>query len=686
MPCTQCGSVTVWDDYVNSEVCVECGTLVDPTQYVLRQHEPDTTTRADISAFPRSLTLLKSNRKSGWDLAGQSKEARAQRSQLQTNSFIHNIAMRVNAEAVYSRAIHLFARAAELGKLRMTRRRNLSAGACVALALRERSRPDCSADIAFLLKERPCDVLASISEIQALLHLELKTVDMSVHISALHTHFAGFLADQDIQDTEEAPLLPASVMRQCRCLDLNAVVSTASSIIRALDHLSCDHPLRTLAFRASACAVLILAIEAHLRVPLSNASALAKLLATKFALTDTTVMKRYRLLQDVALQWIDNVEWLQKYGRATVSDQSRRTNIGSVAPSGKGAAGKRLIIARGLLEAIQYHHSAWQRQNSDLEVPTDDALSSSVDDVPSFGGDDPIPRRPSLQDSNVEGTSSGTISLGYADGASQLRCSSKSCRPSKRQRTAGSMADAARFLVNPLSSSVPRCTASGSSNHENIKNTDLPSPSRPRLPYALYILTQDKASTSTSDDHVPWHGTREPTRLQLLCARRGGADAVCDDELFAPNELEGLFRSEEEQRVMLHMLKWDVDECSTTDRDKKDPSSGPDLREDESQCASLVRLDGPQSGATAKEAAQHLQTSSHSPRHVSRRLNIDALEQFFASRVEGAEDDKSDDDEDDETEEYEQSQKEYRRLRGQIGLLGALEADDSWMNGFSDYS
>jgi transcription factor IIIB subunit 2 len=82
--CKACGGLTEWDASVGSCVCIECGTLEDATQVVLA---------ADLEPHERNSRsvhgpgpMLKSLRKPGWDLDGQSKEARVYRNRVRAVS------------------------------------------------------------------------------------------------------------------------------------------------------------------------------------------------------------------------------------------------------------------------------------------------------------------------------------------------------------------------------------------------------------------------------------------------------------------------------------------------------------------------------------------------------------------------------------------------------------------------
>lgn len=71
--CAECGGRTEWDENVGSAICIECGTLADPTQSVLTNHL-DFPSNGTSGPWTTNTTLSLKGRK-GWTLAGQSQEA-----------------------------------------------------------------------------------------------------------------------------------------------------------------------------------------------------------------------------------------------------------------------------------------------------------------------------------------------------------------------------------------------------------------------------------------------------------------------------------------------------------------------------------------------------------------------------------------------------------------------------------
>ncbi|KAJ7046638.1 hypothetical protein C8F04DRAFT_1226909 [Mycena alexandri] len=109
---------------------------------------------------------------------------------------------------------------------------------------------------------------------------------------------------------------------------------------------------------------------------------------------------------------------------------------------------------------------------------------------------------------------------------------SDSERPRKRRRV-HALEEATRFLLNPLIGPLP---------------VSFRSSSRAAMPLPTFLLT---SSLSMRTDKLP-------SRLQLLCATRGGVgpDEILDDELFDNGELEKMMRTDEEVTELRRVLEW----------------------------------------------------------------------------------------------------------------------------------
>lgn len=82
--CGECGDDFVWDSDAGSAVCPTCGTLQDPSQVVLDAHIEQEDNAKERNAFPfyQRATLKNFRNAHGWDLAGQEKQAAAERNKV----------------------------------------------------------------------------------------------------------------------------------------------------------------------------------------------------------------------------------------------------------------------------------------------------------------------------------------------------------------------------------------------------------------------------------------------------------------------------------------------------------------------------------------------------------------------------------------------------------------------------
>lgn len=202
-------------------------------------------------------------------------------------------------------------------------------------------------------------------------------------------------------------------------------------------------------------------------------------------------MARYKIIQDEVALWVQQIPWLDKY-------ESKK---------GRAKVSKRLIVARGLKDVIQFQEEIWQQK----KAPT-----------------------PELELSDVE-----------TDDDEQLPYLSSS-RPRKRPKLNHALSQATRFLLDPLGTSVSS-TVSAPSNGTRLSSENPSS----RLLLAAYILANPASLIG-----------RPPTRLQLLALDRGGVneDQIPDDELFADGEFEKMLRTEEEVETFRETFGWKVDD------------------------------------------------------------------------------------------------------------------------------
>ncbi|KAA1471296.1 hypothetical protein DENSPDRAFT_837257 [Dentipellis sp. KUC8613] len=151
--CHQCAQPTEWSPDVGSAVCTSCGTLADPSQSVLTSAADfaDNTYVRDFLDYTRPSTLKSIRSASGWDLAGQGKEARYERNKLTMHESIRSLAARLAHPGLAPRAQALFDLTMLRASLRWGRAAKLAAGASLAYALREAGKGDLIHDIAFPL-------------------------------------------------------------------------------------------------------------------------------------------------------------------------------------------------------------------------------------------------------------------------------------------------------------------------------------------------------------------------------------------------------------------------------------------------------------------------------------------------------------------------------------------------------
>jgi transcription factor IIIB subunit 2 len=294
--------------------------------------------------------------------------------------------------------------------------------------------------------------------------------------------------------------LPITLSKALHSLCLRSAANTAISLNQVLARLSPDHDVLRLPAPPTACGMLILALESENRGVLNPLADLAECLGSRCHVAKGVVMTRYKTIQDEVASWVEKVPWLDKYesnkGRAKVS--------------------KRLIVARGLKDVIQFQEEIWQQKtmpSPDLELSDDEGKADDDDE-----------------------------SLG-------------SSQPRKRPKLNHALLQATRFLLDPLGtpvSSTLSAPPNGTSQPSNHPSS--------RLPLAVYILANPASLVG-----------RPPTRLQLLTLDRGGVndDQIPDDELFADGEFENMLRSEEEVQMLRETLDWKEDD----DTDQIDQAS-----------------------------------------------------------------------------------------------------------------
>jgi len=460
-------------------------------------------------------------------------------SQYAIQEFIRSLVSTLSATGLAPRATTLFTQAMAAGNFRWGRKAKLVAGACISVALRESKRPDSLRDIAFLLDETPLLLTRTFSTVTALLNLALTTADPALHISSLQSHLSSML--QSPQPDSE---LPAPLLSLLKPLSLRSVTRTANSLANLLARLGESIPLAHLPTPPTACALLLLALEAEARTSFTHLSDLAHCLGVSCHVGKGVVMSRYKMIQDVVAEWINEVPWLEKYE----------------CKKGRAKIAKRLVVARGLKDIVQFQEEIWRKKLEAIERPR---VVLEVDNGRDQSGDN--------SDISSEHTRKG-------DPEQDI---SSALRPRKQRKTRHALQQATQFLLNPLAGPLP---FSYTSTHTclPVSPQKLPnSPSTPSSSHNPCPSTSPISASTTSIIHIPLTSyllaaspsniRKLPTRLQLLAVMRGGAgpEEVDDDELFEEDEWTGIFRGEEERQKLRDVWGWgdgDEDRGDTEER------------------------------------------------------------------------------------------------------------------------
>ncbi|EGN95447.1 hypothetical protein SERLA73DRAFT_186453 [Serpula lacrymans var. lacrymans S7.3] len=583
--CGECGAACVWDEDVCSAICTQCGTLSDPSQSLLSTHVEYSDTSAaqyPSSSYSSSTTLKSIRSKNGWNLAGQGKEARDRKNAFAIHSFIKSLLTRLNYPGLSPRAIIIFTQAMSKGNYKWGRRAKLAAGASIAIALREAHKSDSLRDIAFLLDDSPISLSRAFTAVVSLLEFKLDSTDPSVHFLIIQAHLQSLLHSQS--QSTSISLLPehGSLLKSLSFPSIIRIATSLSDIL--IGHVPVL-PIAQLPTPPTACAILILALEAELRTSFPKLGEFSSVLASRFGFARGVVMSRYRTIYDLVEEWIREVPWLDHF-------EPKNKGHGKKA---RAKVPKRSIVAGGLKDVIQFREEIWEKK-----FENQDKLNIALD-VDSEVDEDEDGEIINLDDPKVSTTMMAKNRV-MPDHVDTLTHPHK-----KRKTTHGTLGQACQFLLDPLSSALPPASSSATSQ----VSSHLVSPSSAQSPsLASYLL-------ACSPD-LPLRN--KPTRLQLLATARGGSDLnhVGDDELFEESEWEGIFRSEEEREKLqpLFMLEWGEDDLV----DKPDSYS--------------------------EENAQTKKSSKGKGKEVARganRINMDALERVLRGTDSLVEEGQSDD-------------------------------------------
>ncbi|CAL1703707.1 unnamed protein product [Somion occarium] len=360
--CAECGERTTWEQELGSSICTNCGTLSNPSQSILASHlEHQDTSGYDNSAYwsqSQGLATLKG--RSGWALAGQDKESRQRRNMISMHEYIRSIASRLSNVGVAPRAQAVFDQAMLKGNYNWGRRAKLIGGAAVAIALREVNRSDALKDIAYLMDEDFLPLSRAFRAIIDLLHLKLTSADPSQHIATLQTYYLQSLI------ADSSPL-PADLQTKLKSVAPQSHAISRTAILLAT-LLSRFNILQNLPTPPTACAIFILALEAETASSLPHAGVLARNLGARMGVSQKVVMERYKIIYDAVEAWIKDVPWLEAHEK----------RVGS---KGRSKVAKRIVVARGLKDVIQFQEELWSRQMESVPKPV---LMLDVDDDGKF--------------------------------------------------------------------------------------------------------------------------------------------------------------------------------------------------------------------------------------------------------------------------------------------------------------
>ncbi|CAK5277756.1 unnamed protein product [Mycena citricolor] len=342
--CKACGNATLIDDDAGL-VCGNCGDVADPNHVVLSMDDFEGRTFGG----PK---ILKSGR--GRVLPGQSEQARDAAHHAEMREKLTRLADTLGVSDKLERAHNLFKNAMNTGKFRWGRTARLVAGACLSIALRFDNRPELFGNIADQLEEKITTVTRAFSSVVSA--LELRKTDGSAppllptslprsYIAELGVHLSSALANP------ESSGIPASAVTFLRTLSLNSISETARALSDLVMERDLASPVASLPVPATACAVMLLAIEAEARTPFSNLGEMASFLGSFVRHKGPLIMARYKVLQDDLLGRIHKIEWLDHY----------EPNSGKC---GRAKVPRRMVVARGIKTVLHREKTEGNREDA----------------------------------------------------------------------------------------------------------------------------------------------------------------------------------------------------------------------------------------------------------------------------------------------------------------------------------
>lgn len=192
-----------------------------------------------------------------------------------------------------------------------------------------------------------------------------------MHLPILQTHLVSLIK-------EPSSPLPAKLIVTLAPLvpRLPVIVRTANSLSALLSR---NDTLSHLPTPPTACALLMLSLEAELLSSLPNAGVLAQALSTRFGAGKGVVMQRYKMVYDLIEEWIREVPWL---------DGHQRKKGGG----GRSKVAKRVVVAKGLKDVVQFQEEIWRKKliadaRPRLEFDADDEEDHDDDSLGSLHGE-----------------------------------------------------------------------------------------------------------------------------------------------------------------------------------------------------------------------------------------------------------------------------------------------------------
>jgi transcription factor IIIB 90 kDa subunit len=273
----------------------------------------------------------------------------------------------------------------------------------------------------------------------------------------------------------------------------------------------------------AACAILLLALEAHAHPPRSapHALVLAAQLGAAVGARGAAVMAHYRVLVDIIEAAAARVPWLAGANATGSKRLSRRSGV-----------------ARAVLDVLQFRDELERAAVNESGGPVGVDIEAEIDggeEDEGNEGDNETGLDALILKVELKATESKRVDTRATAGTIV-----PPIRKPRKPRAAASQATC--FLLDPLAYNAP---------------------ARTTLDHITYLLSSDAAP-----------GSAAPlTRLQLLTAERGNAEAIQDDELFDDDEMEGIVvgtdeqaREERERRAQTLRMIWGEEEDADTPR------------------------------------------------------------------------------------------------------------------------